>query len=289
MTDSTFPRPHRVLVTGSTGKTGRRVAAALSGRGIPVRAASRRAADPDDRFDWYDENSWRRALAGTDAVYLTYQPDLAVPGAADAVGAFAALAAAHGVGRVVLLSGRGEPGAAASEAALLAAVPSATVLRCSWFDQNFTEGALRDAVTAGVLALPAPAHRREPFLDADDIADCAVAVLTDAPRPGAVFELTGPDSPTLAEVCAVLGAAAGRPVAYQAVGAAEFTDALAAQGLPDVEAAFLAGLFAEVLDGRNSATTDGVTRLLGRPARSFAEFARAVARSGAWATDAARG
>ncbi|WP_091606568.1 NAD(P)H-binding protein [Micromonospora mirobrigensis] len=280
--------PHRVLVTGSTGKTGRRVAVALTAQGVPVRATSRRAADPRDRFDWHDRDSWLSALSGVDAVYLSYQPDLAVPGAAEAVGAFAALAAEHGVGRVVLLSGRGEPGAADSESALLAELPSATVLRCSWFDQNFTEGALRDVVREGVLSLPAPAWRREPFVDADDIAAGAVVALTDPSWAGTVVELTGPAAPTLAEVCVLLEQASGHPVTYLPAEPAEFRAALVAQGLPGAEAAFLSGLFAEVLDGRNSATTDGVARLLGRPARSFAEFARDAARAGAWATEGAR-
>ncbi|MFI7219897.1 NmrA family NAD(P)-binding protein [Micromonospora maritima] len=274
--------PRRVLVIGATGKTGSRAVRALDRRGIRVRAASRRSPLPAERFDWHDDRTWRPALRDVDAVYVTYQPDLAVPGAADAVGALAEIAAREGVTRLVLLSGRGEPAAAAAEAALLAEAPGATVLRCSWFDQNFSEGALRGAVEAGALALPAPPDRREPFLDADDIAECVVAALTDPSCRGEVVELTGPESLTMTQVCGLLAEAAGRPVTYAPRGRDEFARDLAEAGMPAPEAAFLAGLFAEVLDGRNSATTDGVARLLGRPGRSFAAWAHDAALAGTW-------
>ena len=97
---------NRVLVLGGTGKTGRRVAARMAARGLAVRIGSR-AAEPS--FDWEQPATWREALHGVDAAYVAYHPDLAAPGAADAIQSLTALAAASGVRRLVLLSGRGEP------------------------------------------------------------------------------------------------------------------------------------------------------------------------------------
>lgn len=71
-----------ILVIGSTGKTGQRVAGQLEALGIPVRHGSRSADIP---FDWEDRKTWAPALAGVEKVYITYYPDLAVPGSVDAI------------------------------------------------------------------------------------------------------------------------------------------------------------------------------------------------------------
>ena len=124
------------LVLGATGKTGSRVAALLTDLGVPVRAGSR-AADP--AFDWDDRSTWEPVLRGVSAVYVAFAPDLAVPGAADTVEALAKTAVAAGVRRLVLLSGRGEPEARATEERVLAVDGlEATVVRASWFAQNFS-------------------------------------------------------------------------------------------------------------------------------------------------------
>jgi len=96
------------LVLGGTGKTGRRVAKRLADKGLALRIGSRSAVPP---FDWTDRNTWESVLDGVSRAYVTFQPDLAVPGAAETIGSFAALAAERGVRRLVLLTGRGEPGA----------------------------------------------------------------------------------------------------------------------------------------------------------------------------------
>jgi uncharacterized protein YbjT (DUF2867 family) len=156
------------------------------------------------------------------------------------------------------------------------------VLRCSWFDQNFTEGALRDAVLAGVITLPAPPERTEPFIDAADIAACAAVALTEPGHAGQVYELTGPQAVPLAEVAHILSRYAPRPVDYVPATDAEFAARLVAEGVPSEDAAALAAALRAVLDGRNSSPADGVRRLLGRPGRSLADFARDAARAGAW-------
>ena len=163
-----------ILVLGGTGKTGRRVAQRLEARGVPVRIGSRSATPA---FDWEDRDTWAAALAGVGGVYVSYYPDLAVPGAADAVGALAAQAVAAGAERIVLLSGRGEEEAEKAEQRVRAVAPRATILRATWFAQNFSESFMLEGILAGELALPADGVP-EPFVDVEDIADIALAALT---------------------------------------------------------------------------------------------------------------
>lgn len=267
-----------VLVLGGTGKTGRRVVERLRVAGVPVRVGSR-ADDPP--FSWDDRTTWAPVLSGASAVYVAYAPDLAVPGAADTVGALAREAVAGGVRRVVLLSGRGEAGALRGEEAVKASGAEWTILRASWFAQNFSENFLLDSVLAGTVALPVGAVR-EPFVDADDIADVAVAVLTDDRHAGECYELTGPRALTFTEAVAEIAGASRRPVRYVQITPEEFAAGLAAQQVPEDATALLMELFTEILDGRNSETADGVHRALGHAPRDFSEYARRAAATGIW-------
>jgi len=122
----------------------------------------------------------------------------------------------------------------------------------------------------------------EPFLDADDIADVVTAALTNDKHIGELYELTGPRPMTLAEAAAAISEAMGRPLQYIPVTASEYAADLIANGLPAEVATSVAGLFAEVLDGRNSYLTDGVERALGRKPRDFADWARETAATGVW-------
>jgi uncharacterized protein YbjT (DUF2867 family) len=248
-----------VLVIGGTGKTGRRVADRLTARGVPVRIGSR-SSEP--RFDWDDPATWPAAIAGTTAAYVAFAPDLAMPGAAAAVREVARLAAAARLRRLVLLSGRGEEEALRAEQEVRLEFPGVTVLRCSFFAQNFTEGAFAPDVRAGELALPV-GDVREPFIDADDIADAAVAALLEDGHGGALYELTGPRLLTFAE-------AVGDAARVRTIPMADFTAQLASYGLTKGEVALLEYLFTEVLDGRNASVGDGVQRILGRAPREVA-------------------
>ena len=269
---TSYDRP--VLVVGGAGKSARRVAARLDALGLPVRPASRTTAVP---FDWSHPSTWDAALDGVSAAYLSYAPDLAFPGASDQVAALARRLAERGVERVVILSGRGEAGARASELALLDAVPTASVVRCSFFAQNFTEGMFADDVRAGELAIPVPADVPEPFVDLDDVADVAVAALRDDAYAGSVLELTGPQALTFGEAVAAIGDALGSPVSFRSTSVEDFVAAVVAAGEPAELAYGLAELFAEVMDGRNVATTDTIERVLERPATSLADVVRGVA------------
>lgn len=259
-----------MLITGATGKTGTRIIDRLNAAGHEVRPASRATG-----FDWDDHSTWPAALAGVDAAYVAYYPDLAVPGAAEIVGAFAYAAKAAGVRRLVLLSGRGEPEAQRAEREVAKGGVPLTVVRCSWFMQNFTESFMGEGMDRGVIALPAGAVP-EPFVDAEDIADVAFAALTEDGHAGEAYELTGPRALRIDEAVGELAAATGRELRFERV----TPEAYSAAVEPEL-AEFVVFLFTELLDGRNAQPQDGVQRALGRAPRDFSEFARRVAATGA--------
>jgi uncharacterized protein YbjT (DUF2867 family) len=275
MTSTTTPS---ILVLGATGKTGRRVARRLTALGHPVRIGSRTARPP---FDWDHPQTWAPAVEGTAAVYVTYQPDVSFPGAAERVETFARQAVAAGVGRLVLLSGRGEPDAVPAEDAVRTAGVPWTVLRASWFAQNFSEHFLLDPVLDGVIALPGR-DVAEPFIDVDDVAAVAVAALTEDGHDGRTYELTGPRLVTFAEAADAISAATGRPVRYVPVSREEYAAEAVAQGVPAEEAGPMADLFARVLDGHNAHVDTGVRDVLGREPRDFGDFVRETAATGVW-------
>ncbi|MFC4950568.1 NmrA family transcriptional regulator [Pseudonocardia sp. GCM10023141] len=267
------------LVLGGNGKTGSRVAQRLVAAGRPIRIGSR-SADPG--FDWDDPTTWEPALDGVGAVYLSYYPDLAVPSAAAAVGAFARLAVGTGARRIVLLSGRGEPGAQAAEQAVRDAGGEVTVVRASWFNQNFSESYFLDPILDGEVALPVDAVP-EPFIDTDDIADVAVAALTGDGHAGELYEVTGPRLLTFAAAVAEIAAATGREITFVPISFAQYAAALTDLHLPADLVGLLEHLFTEVLDGRNASLTDGVERALGRKPRDFSDFVQQEATAGTWA------
>lgn len=267
-----------ILVLAANGKTGRRVASRLEERGFPVRRGSRTSATP---FDWTTPETWDANLEGVRAAYIVYTPDLAVPGAAEAIEQFAALAASKGVEKLVLLSGRGEPGAQRCEQVVKSSGLSWTVLQAGWFNQNFNEGAFAEMVRAGTLALP-NADVPEAFVDCDDIADVAVAALTEPGHDGEVYELTGPRLMTLAEAAAIMSETAERPVEYVPITMEVFTDGLAQAGVPTGYIELLEYLLGLTATGRNAYVADGVERALGRRARDFRSYAADAAATGAW-------
>ncbi|MCF2531870.1 NmrA family transcriptional regulator [Yinghuangia soli] len=267
-----------ILVLGGNGKTGRRVVERLAERGIATRIGSRSAEIP---FDWNDRETWKPVVQGVSKAYITYYPDLAVPGAAETVGDFAKLAAAEGVGHLVLLSGRGEPEAQQAEALVQQSGAAWTIVRASFFHQNFSENFLVDPVLSGEVALPV-GDVKEPFVDADDIADVAVAALTEDGHAGEVYEVTGPRLLTFAEAVAEVAAATGREIAFVEVPLDAYAAVLLELGEPQETVDFIRYLFTEVLDGRNAHLTDGVKRATGKDPRDFADYAKAAAATGVW-------
>ncbi|WP_336213916.1 NmrA family NAD(P)-binding protein [Nonomuraea sp. LPB2021202275-12-8] len=268
--------PSSILVTGGTGKTGRRVAALLDRRGVPARVASRSGPA---RFDWADETTWEPALAGVGAVYLV---DSQGAGAVAEVRAFAGLAVARGVDRLVLLSARtwaemGDPAGLAVENAVRETGVAWTILRPSWFAQNFSEDPLiAGPVAQGDLRLPA-GEGHEPFIDAEDIAEVAVAALTGDGHAGEIYELSGPRALTWGQAVAEIARTTGRAVRFTPISDEQYRADLAAAGLPDDYAEITSALFAHIRHDRGAALSDGVQRALGREPADFASYARRLA------------
>ena len=266
-----------ILVIGSNGKTGRRIATKLSALGYPVRKGSRSAAIP---FDWDLPETWAPALSGVSAVYISYFPDLAFPGAPEKIEALTQHAEAAGVSRLVLLSGRGELHAQRCENIVRESGLEFVLVRAAWFAQNFSEGYLRDPLLQGFIALPA-GDVREPIVDVDDIADVAVAALTEPHHAGELYEVTGPRLLSFAEAADALSKATGQQIRYQPISLDEFHAGMLEIGGPVVADVFTE-VCREVLDGRNASLGDGVQRALGRQPREFGDFCQAAAQAGAW-------
>jgi len=271
-------RNDQYLVIGATGKTGRRVVEGLRGKGLSVRAVSR---STEIVFDWNNQATWAEALEGITSVYVTYQPDLAWPGAVDAIRAFLSTAKTAGVSHVVLLSGRGEEEAEAAERVLQTSGLDWTVLRASWFMQNFSENYMRDELLAGSLTLPVD-NTKEPFIDADDIADVAVAALTEPGHRNRLYELTGSELFSFSDAVSQIAEATGRELSFYPVSFAQYEVLLREQMIPDDLIALLRYLFTELFDGSNATVAHGVEEALGRKPRRFADFLRKAADEGIW-------
>ncbi|GAB4548923.1 MAG: NAD(P)H-binding protein [Phycisphaerales bacterium] len=277
MNTATLPYQN-VLVIAATGKTGRRVVPLLERRGVAVRRGSRSGSPA---FDWADTATWGPALEGMDAAYVVYTPDLAVPGAPDDLERFVEVARSKGIRKLVLLSGRGEPEARACELIVEQSGLDWTIVRASWFDQNFSEGDFAGMVADGAITLPNP-DAREPFVDVDDIAEVAAESLLDTRHNGEVYEVTGPELLTYADVAQQLSDAAGRGIRYVPVTTFEFFDGMAQAGVPAEYGDLLRYLFEITKSGVNAHVTDGVQRALGRPPRSFRAFATHAGAAGAF-------
>ncbi|KMS73228.1 NmrA family transcriptional regulator [Streptomyces viridochromogenes] len=266
-----------VVVTGASGRTGSRVAEAARGAGLTVRAASRARG-----FDWEDPTTWAQTLRDADAAYLMYPSDVGSPAAAEGVGALAREAVGLGVRRLVLLSARGEDQALPTEAALTSSGADWTIVRATWFSQNFSEGPLVEGMVHGELVFPA-GEVKEPFVDVRDIADVVTAVLTSGDRyVGRTLELTGPRLLSWREAVAEISEAAGSTITYTPVPTRAYGQALTGFGVPAEEVELLIEVFDTLMDGRNAHVTGDVREVLGREPRDFADFAREAAAAGAW-------
>ncbi|MGW0187844.1 NmrA family transcriptional regulator [Streptomyces sp. NPDC003362] len=278
MMDGRGTKGMTVVVTGASGRTGRRVAEAARAAGLGVRPASRAHG-----FGWDSPAGWADVLRGADAAYLVHPADVGAPAAAEAVGRLAREAVGLGVRRLVLLSARGEEQALATEAALRESGADWTVVRAAWFAQNFSEGPLVEELRQGGELVFCGGAVREPFVDVRDVAEVVVAALTAGDRyVGEVVEVSGPRLLTFGEAVAEVAGAAGRELSYRPVPAREYGERLAGFGLPPEEVAFLVEVFESLLDGRNAYLSDGVRRVLGREPRDFAEYAAEAAAAGAW-------
>lgn len=272
-------KEEKILVLGGKGKTGRRVVDRLTGLGYTNVRIGSRSETPS--FDWENQGSWAAAIEGMETVYITFQPDLAIPTAVEIIKKFTSLAAKRGITKMVLLSGRGEKEAQLCEQVVMDAAEKWTIVRASWFNQNFSESLFLDPILAGHVALPR-AEALEPFTDADDIADVVVEALIDSKHNGQIYELTGPRLMTLPQAIAEISEATGRNVQFQPLTLDENLRLLRTYQLPEDYIWLVHYLFSEVLDGRNASVSTDIERVLGRKATDFSEYAKATAATGVW-------
>lgn len=263
-----------ILVIGATGKTGRRVTAALDALGVDHRPVSRRT---DLRFDWSDRSTWASALDGATAVYLV--PQAMNLDDAQMV-AFVPQAVEAGVRRFVLLSAHGIPSDDGRERAVRESGVDWTILRPTWFAQNFSEDYFLPEVLAGEVTLPGSGDGTHPFIDAQDIADVAVAALTQEGHAGVVYELSGPEALTFDEAVARIGDVSGRSIRINDVPAADYTAMLVQGGIEPAYAEVLTVALTAIRSGHDAALSDGVPSVLGHDGRLFGDYVKEA--SAAW-------
>ncbi|OIV43654.1 NAD(P)H-binding protein [Flavobacterium johnsoniae] len=269
----------KILVLGSNGKTGRRVAARLENNPeVEIRLGSRNEKIP---FDWENSSTWKNVVKDIDTVYITFQPDLAVPFASEAIENFTKLATKSGVQKIVLLSGRGEKEAQVCEEIVKKNAKNWTIVRASWFNQNFSESFFLDPILAGIVALPR-AEALEPFTDADDIADVVTAAILDDKHNEKTYELTGPRLLTFKDAVNEIANASGKNIAFQGLSLDEYNQMLREYQVPDDHIWLVNYLFEQVLDGRNSSVTSDIEKVLGRKAKDFSAYAQETAKTGIW-------
>lgn len=268
-----------ILVIGGTGKTGSRVVDGLTALGHNVRIGGRNATPS---FDWDNPETYAQALKGMDKAYIVYYPDLAVPGAKKAIKTLTEAALKEGLDKVVLLSGKGETEAEACEQIVANSGLNYTLVRASWFNQNFSEGAFLDFILAGHVALPMP-DAEIPFVDANDIADVVTKALVDDSYNGETLTVTGPRKMTFKEVVEAMAKGIGKEIQYQPITIEEFKTGMKEAGLPDSYVWLFGYLFKEVLGNPdNQAVSQDVERVLGRKATDFTEFVEKTATTGIW-------
>jgi len=272
---------NKILVLGSTGKTGKRVAARLQNLQVPIRLGSRNG---QPAFNWDDSDNWQHVLTGIEGVYITFQPDLAVSQSVERIKKFSETAKVKGVKKLVLLSGRGEAEAQACEQIIINAGTEWTILRASWFMQNFSEAFLLDGILERNVVVP-KVLALEPFVDADDIADVAVQSLIDPAHNSKIYELTGPDLLSFKQVINLIANAIGTEICFQDVSMESYVDILKSIGTPDDFVSLFHYLFTEVLDGRNESVRNDIEQILHRPASNISNYIEKTITTNVWNHD----
>lgn len=259
------------LIIGGTGKVGGRLAEILRKAGHTARIASRTGGDV--RFDWRDIDTYWPALAGIDGVFLVG------PGSATdwsgLLSQFLVAADAEGTQRAVFLSARGveflpDGAVARAEKALRSGPVAWTILRPTHFAQNFTEAMF--VPVHGEVRAPV-ADGAEPFIDIEDLAEVAAAVLIDPAYAGDTIEISGPSAVSFHEAVSILGRHAGREYAFVDEHPTLHEHGLREANTPEGYIAWRMAMLGGIRRGEDAYLSDGVQRILGRPATSFSEWA----------------
>lgn len=266
-----------ILVTGGTGKTGSRVAEQLRARKIAPRIGTRSPQTGNDvHFDWKDPSTFADVFENTAAAYLVAPADTV-----DSLGAMQpGLEAALGFGtrRFVLLSAssleEGGPMMGAVHGWLRANAPEWAVLRPAWFMQNFSELHHRDPIRDQSAIYTATDGGRIGFIDADDIAACATALLVAPSIENTDYILTGPEAISYDVVAKTLSDHLGRQVTHHRLTVDGLAKRHRNHGLPEDYATTLAAMDGAIAGGSEDRVTDHVLRLTGRPPVPLSEFVR---------------
>ncbi|WP_421824728.1 NAD(P)H-binding protein [Flagellimonas oceanensis] len=267
------------LIIGGTGKTGRKVADSLKLLNQNVRIGSR-SSEP--AFDWNNEETWKDALEGVDKMYITYQPDLAVPGAKQSIESLIDLAKKQHLKKVVLLSGKGEREAELCEEVVMRSGLDYTIVRASWFSQNFSESFFLEPIQQGVVALP-QADVQVPYVDTGDIADVVVEALLHEQHNGQVYQLTGPTTFSFKEAIAEIAKAADRDIVFAPISIEEYVAAMKEHGVPADFVWLIEYLFTEVLGNPMvSEITNDIEKVLKRKPKSFTQYVNETVKTGVW-------
>lgn len=268
-----------ILVLGSTGKTGKRVSEHLQNLQIPIRLGSRQV---QPSFDWENYENWEVVFSNIKSVYITFQPDLAVPWAVGAISKLVEVVKTSGVEHLVLLSGRGEKEAQVCENVVINSGLEWTIIRASWFMQNFSENFLIDGILSNNVVLPT-IKALEPFVDADDIADVVVEVLTNKVKhSNKIYELTGLELLSFNSVTSQIATALNRTINYTEISMDDYVAMLKSYQVPDDFIWLIQYLFTEVLDGRNESLSNDIENILNRKPTAFSEYVTKTAKTGIW-------
>lgn len=267
------------LIIGGKGKTGRKVVESLELLNQNVRVGSR-SSQP--AFDWNNEDTWEDALKGVDKMYITYQPDMAVPGAKQSIENFIVLAQQKNLKKVVLLSGKGELEAELCEQVVMSSGLNYTIVRASWFNQNFSESFVLEPIQQGFVALP-QADVQVPYVDTGDIADVVVEALLHEEHNGQIYQLTGPTTLSFKEAVAEIAKATQRDIAFAPITIEEYVAAIKEHGVPADFVWLVEYLFTEVLGNPMvSEISNDIEKVLKRKPKSFVEYVSETKKTGIW-------
>ncbi|UQA58605.1 SDR family oxidoreductase [Polyangium aurulentum] len=283
----------KILISGATGSVGGELAKALSGRGVSFRAMVRSperagtlASLPGIelvRGDFDDVETLSRALRGVERAFLLTSSS---ERAEAQQRAFVEAARREGVRHVVKLSqwaaDQRSPVRflryhAAVEAAIVDSEMAYTFLRPNLFMQGLL--AFRAAIVAKGQFFASAEDARISAIDVRDIAEVAAAALVEQGHEGKVYDLTGPEALTHAEMAAQLSSALGRPIAFVNVPEAAMRGALLGAGLPEWQADGLLEDYAHYRRGEAATVTSGVKDATGRAPRTFSTFANDYAQA----------
>ncbi|WP_433517702.1 SDR family oxidoreductase [Nonomuraea sp. CA-143628] len=281
----TSPSSHtagaKLAVTGVTGNLGGRVARRLAAAGSPqtmvVRDLDRAPRLPGAtaaRGGFGDRDALLRALDGVDRVLMVSASE--TPDRLRQHRTFVDAAAEAGVDHLVYISFYGAaPDATftlardhwATEQHIRASGLAFTFLRDNLY-ADFTPALVGDD---GVIRGPG-GQGRAAVVAQDDIADAATAVLLHAPEhAGATYDLTGPQSLTLAEIAATLSRTTGRAITYHPEGVEEAYRSRASYGAPDWQLDAWVSTYTAIANGEMDGVSDAIPRLTGHPANPLAD------------------